>query len=97
MAFFRISGCDESVLETEVLRDLKGRDLPLAGDTELMGEFNRRHLSICRLLRQTDQERARLEFELNIRLKHIDAMHHTLSWRITKPIRTLKSIFSRKP
>ena len=96
MAFFRISDCEESVLETEILRELKKRDLPHTGDTELLGEFNRRHSSVCRLLIQTDQERARLEFELNIRLKHIDAMQNTLSWRITKPIRVLKSIFGKK-
>lgn len=136
MAFFRISDCDESVLETEILREIKRRDLPTASDANLFGELNRRHSSLCQILRDNsvfarekhieaqndyivalerlcnergqvlknyvvrienlEKRRCELEEIIESYKQHIETIQNTLSWRITKPIRLMKQLLTKK-
>lgn len=96
MAFFKIKDCDTAILEEEILRELKKRTLPFESDLKLIEYVGQRRSSVTQLLKQTEQERARLEFELNFRIKHIETMEKTLSWRITKPLRIMKAFFGKK-
>ncbi|MBI4384070.1 MAG: hypothetical protein HY579_08570 [Nitrospinae bacterium] len=94
MAFFEIAGRDAESAEAAIRDSLNARNLPLAEDEALFARFRQGHKSVCWLLRDLEKERARLQFELEERMKYIDSLHATFSWRVTKPFRALKKFFA---
>lgn len=96
MAFFETGSFDADAAETAIRNALKPRELSLKQDEDLFARFRLDRKNICHLLREAEKERARLEFELEERMKYIDSLHGTLSWRLTKPIRAIKKFLTGK-
>ena len=94
MAFFRITGCDENVLEMKIFSTLEGRnpsnwkqwaDLI---DRIVLRERDLQRIAVLKHLCQ-EQEKT-----IEGQRRHIEAMYNTLSWRITKPIRLVKQLLT---